>query len=86
MNTLPAKRPEAAPEPVEIEDTPSWNELRERTSDILKELVREGQELEREIEPRLLPALRRLKAQIDKLISKIEARLTERERPIEPER
>jgi hypothetical protein len=84
MTNLPAKPPATEPAESEIADVPGWRELRERTSDVLKELVREGKELERELEPRLLPALRRLKAQIEKLIAKLEGRVTERERTIEP--
>lgn len=84
MTNLPAKRPDITPAP-DVNDTPTWRELRERSADLLNELVREGKEIERELEPRVLPALRKLKAQIEKLIAKIEQRLTERERPIEPD-
>ena len=84
MSNLPAKRPEVTPAP-ETDEIPSWRELRERSVDLLNELVREGKEVERSLEPHVLPALRRLKAQIEKLIAKIEGRVTERESQIEPE-
>lgn len=67
---LPAKRPE----PDDVPEAPTWRELRERATDLLNTIVREGKELERELEPRILPALRGLKAQIEKLIAKIEGR------------
>lgn len=84
MNTLPVKRPETEPAPVEIEETPTWRELRERTADLMKELVHEGKELERELEPKILPALQRLKVQLEKLIARLEERIRERKRPAEP--
>jgi hypothetical protein len=75
MNTLPAKRPDSDAPPEEVS---TWQELRERTADVLKDLVREGKELERQLEPKVLPALKRLKAQIEKLIAKLEERVAER--------
>lgn len=78
MNTLPTKRPDSDPPPVEVDDVPTWKELRERTADVLKDLVREGKEFERELEPKVLPALKRLKAQIERLIAKLEERVAER--------
>ena len=84
MTNLPAKRPDVTPAP-DIDETPTWRELRERSADLLKEMVREGKDIERELEPRILPALRKLQAQIEKLIARIEKRLTEREQQIEPD-
>ena len=84
MSKLPARRPAQEPAEVEVDEVPTWRELRERTADVMKELARQGQELERELEPRMLPVLRKLKAQIEKLIATLEDRVTERERPIEP--
>jgi hypothetical protein len=75
MNTLPAKRPDSDAPPEEVS---TWQELRERTADVLNDLVREGKELERQLEPKVLPALKRLKAQIEKLIAKLEERVAER--------
>ncbi len=78
MNTLPTKRPDSDAPTVEVNEVPTWKDLRERTADVLKDLVREGKEFERELEPRVLPALKRLKAQIDNLIAKLEERVAER--------
>ena len=72
MNTLPTKR--EPPEPVEVGETPTWRELAERFRDLVKDVLKEGKEMERELEPRLLPALKRLKVQLEKLIGKLEER------------
>jgi len=72
VNTLPTKR--EPPEPTEVEDTPTWRELAERFRDIVKDVLREGKEIERDLEPRLLPALKRMKAELEKLIAKLEER------------
>ncbi len=72
MNKLPAKR--EPPEPTEVEDTPTWRDLGERVRDLMKDFLREGKALERDLEPKLLPALKRLKAEIEKLIAKLEGR------------
>jgi hypothetical protein len=72
MNTLPTKR--EPPPPVEVEDTPTWRELAERFRDLVKDVLKEGKEIERDLEPRLLPALKRLKAELEKLIGKLEER------------
>jgi hypothetical protein len=79
MNTLPAKRPGP-----DTEEIPSWRELRERAAELLKSLVQEGKELERELEPRVLPALRNLRSQIEKLIAKLEERAARRQTPPPP--
>jgi hypothetical protein len=78
MNTLPTRRGPAEPAPEETEDVPTWRELRERLADLMKDLVREGKELERDLEPRVLPALKKLKGQIEKVIRRLEARAAER--------
>lgn len=75
MNTLPTKR--EVPETVE-EDTPTWRELADRLRDLMKELIQGGKALERDLEPRLLPALKRMKRQIEKLIAKLEERATKK--------
>ncbi|HEV8264624.1 MAG TPA: hypothetical protein VGQ06_06720 [Gemmatimonadales bacterium] len=76
MNTLPTKRSDNDAPPAD--EVPTWKELRERTAEVLKDLVREGKEFERQLEPKVLPALKRLKAQIEKLIAKLEERVAER--------
>jgi hypothetical protein len=72
MSNLPTKREPT--EPPEVEDTPTWRELADRVRDVMQDVIREGKELERDLEPRLLPALKRLKAQIERLIAKLEER------------
>jgi len=75
VNTLPTKRPE----PAEPEPTPTWRALGDRIHDLLKDFLDEGKRLERDLEPKMLPGLKRLKAEIEKLIAKLEER-QERER------
>jgi hypothetical protein len=72
MNTLPTNKPGDP----DIHTTPTWRELLERFVDLVKDILREGKAVERELEPKLLPALKRLKAEIEKLIAKVEARTT----------
>jgi len=76
MNTLPTK-PKPNPPP-EVEVIPTWRELGERLRDLLKEFIEEGKELERELEPRVLPAWRRFKVEIEKLIAKLEQRASKK--------
>jgi len=72
MNTLPKKRePGESPE---VNTIPTWRELADRFRDLMKDFLKEGKELEREIEPKLLPALKRLKLEIERLIGKLEER------------
>ena len=75
MTTLPTKRPE----PAEPEPVPSWRALSDRVRDVLKNFLDEGKKLERDLEPKMLPGLRRLKAELEKLIAKLEER-SERQR------
>ena len=70
MNTLPTKKPGDP----DVNTIPTWRELAERFRDLVKDFLKEGKELEREIEPKLLPALKRLKLEIEKLIGKLEER------------
>ena len=70
MNTLPTKRPE----PADVEPTPTWRALGDRVRDVLKDFLDEGKKLERDLEPKMLPGLKRLKAEIEKLIAKLEER------------
>ena len=72
MNTLPKKREPG--ESLEVNTIPTWRELADRFRDLMKDFLKEGKELEREIEPKLLPALKRLKIEIEKLIGKLEER------------
>jgi hypothetical protein len=72
MNTLP-KKPE--PGDAEVHTIPTWRELAERFRDLMKDFLKEGKDLERELEPKLLPALKRLKLEIEKLIGKLEERV-----------
>src|SRR5438552_10024786 len=70
MNTLPTKKPGDP----DVNTIPTWRELAERFRDLVKDFLKEGKELERELEPKLLPALKRFKLEIEKLISKLEQR------------
>ena len=70
MNTLPTKQPG---EP-QVNTIPTWRELADRFRDLMKDFLKEGKDLERELEPKLLPALKRLKLEIEKLIGKLEER------------
>ena len=71
MNTLPTKHEPGDPE---VNKIPTWRELADRFRDLMKDFLKEGKELERDIEPKLLPALKRLKLEIEKLIGKLEER------------
>jgi hypothetical protein len=71
MNTLPKKRDSGEPE---VNAIPTWRELAERFRDLMQDFFKEGKELERELEPKLLPALKRLKLEIEKFIAKLEER------------
>src|SRR5438477_4222855 len=74
MNTLPTKKPGDP----DVNTIPTWRELAERFRDLVKDFLKEGKELERELEPRLLPALKRLRLEIEKLIAKHENRATKK--------
>ncbi|HUL02740.1 MAG TPA: hypothetical protein VLV16_05865 [Gemmatimonadales bacterium] len=76
MSKLPAKRDPA--EPTGPEPIPTWKDLAERFRDVMKDFLQEGKELERDLEPRLLPALRRLKSEVEKLIARLEDRSAKR--------
>src|SRR5207247_9211530 len=68
MNTLPKKRePGEAPE---VNAIPTWRQLADRFRDLMKAVLTEGKEREREREPKLLPALKRLKLENERLIGK----------------
>ncbi len=74
MNTLPTKKPGDP----DVNTIPTWRELAERFRDLVKDFLKEGKELERELEPKLLPALKRFKLEIEKLIAKLEQRTTKK--------
>jgi hypothetical protein len=84
MNSLPTK-PETAT-PTEVEEIPTWRDLAERFRDVMKDIAgdigaiwkQEGNEMERELQSRLLPALNRAKLEIDKLITRLEERAEKR--------
>jgi hypothetical protein len=72
MNTLPTKHESAEPDHTDFSRT--LREQGKRLRDLMHDFVREGKELERDLEPKLLPALKRMKLQIEKLIAKVEER------------
>lgn len=80
MNTLPTKSESSSP--TEVEVIPTWRELGERFRDVMKDIgveisktwKKEGKDLEKDLQARLLPALNRAKIEIDKLITRLEER------------
>ena len=70
MNTLPTKQPGDP----DVNTIPTWRELADRFRDLMKNFFKEGKDLERELEPKLLPALKRLKLEIERFIVKLEER------------
>ena len=75
VSNLPSKRD---PAPPDTEPPPTWRELTERVRDLMKDFIQEGKELERDLEPKLLPALRKVREQIEKLIGTLETRASKR--------
>lgn len=85
MNDLPAPTtpPSSKVEVGTREPPPSWQELRERFSDLLKDIgtelkdvwQQEGKGLRRDVTARVLPAAKRVKAELEKLIQRMEERL-----------
>jgi hypothetical protein len=69
MTNLPTKRGRD-----DATEAPSWQELRERFRHLLKDIFEEGKEIERELEPRLVPILNRLKDELEAFIAKLEQR------------
>jgi len=49
-------------------------ELTERLRELMNDFIREGKKIGRELEPKMLPVLKRMKVQIEKLIAKLEER------------
>jgi hypothetical protein len=49
-------------------------ELAEQVRDLMKNVIREGKKIGRELEPKMLPVLKRMKLRIEKLIAKLEER------------
>jgi len=80
MTTLPTKSESSSP--TEVEVIPTWRELGERFRDVMKDIgveisktwKKEGNDLEKDLQARLLPALNRAKIEIDKLITRLEER------------
>ena len=80
MTTLPTKSESTSP--TEVEMIPTWRELGERFRDVMKDIgveisqtwKKEGKDLEKDLQARLLPALNRAKIEIDKLITRLEER------------
>ncbi|GEM_PF-2696564 len=80
MTTLPTKSESSSP--TEVEMIPTWRELGERFRDVMKDIgveisktwKKEGKDLEKDLQARLLPALNRAKIEIDKLITRLEER------------
>src|SRR5260370_34166808 len=68
MTQLPTKRQPGEPE---ISSIPTWRELADRFRDLMSDFLKEGKELERELDPKLVPALKRLRLEIDKIIAKL---------------
>jgi hypothetical protein len=77
MNRLPTKREPGEPE---INSIPTWRELADRFRDLMKDFLKEGKELE----PKLVPALKRLKLEIEKIIAKLEERTKAGQPPQQP--
>lgn len=80
MTTLPTKSESSSP--TEVEVIPTWRDLGQRFRDVMKDIgveisktwKKEGKELEKDLQARLLPALNRAKIEIDKLITRLEER------------
>lgn len=80
MDNLPTKSPDASP--TEVEVIPTWRELGNRFRDVMKDIgaeiastwKKEGKELETELQSRLLPAMKRAKLEIERLIVRLEER------------
>jgi hypothetical protein len=81
LTSTPANTP-ATTTPTEVEEIPTWRELADRFRDVMKDIAadvssvwkKEGKELEKDLQARLLPALNRAKIEIDKLITRLEER------------
>ncbi len=77
-----ATKTPAATTPTEVEEIPTWRDLADRFRDVMKDIAadvgavwkKEGKEMEKEVQARLLPALNRAKIEIDKLIRRLEER------------
>jgi hypothetical protein len=91
MNTLPTQVPPPPPAPVAPDEVPTWHELRDRFADLMKDIgtelrelwSHEGKELREVASARAMPALRRARAELDKLITRLEQRLA-KEPPVPP--
>jgi hypothetical protein len=80
MDNLPTKTQSSAP--TEVDTIPTWRELGERFREVMKDIgveisqtwKKEGKDLEKDLQSRLLPALNRAKLEIEKLIRRLEER------------
>ena len=85
MNTLPTKSDPAGQ--TEVEEIPTWHDLGERLRDVMKDIAaeiarawkKEGKELETEVQARVLPALKRARLELDKLVTPLEERTQKRQ-------
>lgn len=49
-------------------------DLAEQVRELMRDFIRESKKIGRELEPKMLPVLKRMKLQIEKLIAKLEER------------
>lgn len=67
----------------DVDEIPTWRELGERLRNVMKDIVaelgntwkKEGKDLEQEVQARLLPALKRARIELDKLVTRLEERM-----------
>ena len=67
----------------DVDEVPTWRDLGERLRDVMKDIVtelgnvwkKEGKDLEQEVQARLLPALKRARIELDKLVTRLEDRM-----------
>jgi hypothetical protein len=67
----------------DVDEVPTWRDLGERLRDVMRDIVaqlgsvwkKEGKELEQEVQARLLPALKRARIEVDKLVTRLEDRM-----------
>lgn len=72
------KRTRARASRPRVPSVATWQDLGSRFRDVMIDLVKDGKAFERGLEPKLLPALRRLKSDVQRLITKLELRARRR--------